>query len=342
MKSYGTLVFAEHRKQMTVRVFSVRAADLKRGTKPKEMGRVEFYLLRDKYLRPSTFHVIAQGKVHRISPDTFIQLVKDATNILLSKGIPRNLRKRINTMLKTFNTTAKVGSITICEFCLINNKLTWMTTSGFHALGREVCEPCALSELKRELERHQIPFDSSMKRLARRLLHRTRDADFVVRSLQPGAMHPVQPKYTLFNVRSALNFTKQQNLRDLKLPHPLKEVLKQEKIAKLMPVQVLAIQNGLLEGRNLLVVSETSSGKTLITELAGVSKILNDRKKMIYLAPLVALANNKNVEFSRRYKQLGIRIGIRVGVSCGCGFPAARVPLVSTYPPTLNRPRAPR
>ena len=77
MKGYGTLVLAEHRKQMTIRVFSVRAADLKRGTKPKDMGRVEFYLLRDKYLRPSTFHVIAQGKVSRISPDTFIQLVKD-------------------------------------------------------------------------------------------------------------------------------------------------------------------------------------------------------------------------------------------------------------------------
>jgi len=43
MKHKGTLVLTEHRKQMTVRVFPVRLAELKRGTKPTEVGRVEFY-----------------------------------------------------------------------------------------------------------------------------------------------------------------------------------------------------------------------------------------------------------------------------------------------------------
>ena len=107
MKHKGTLVLTEHRKQMTVRVFPVRLADLKRGTKPTEIGRVEFYLHRDKYLRPMTFHVESLGKVQRISPDNFTHLVKKATNIFLSKNISGTFRKRIITMLKDFTVSAK-------------------------------------------------------------------------------------------------------------------------------------------------------------------------------------------------------------------------------------------
>ncbi len=300
---------------MTVCVYSVRVTNLKRGTSPTEVGRVEFHLLRDRYLRPKTFHVSVRGKTQRISPDRFIQLLKESTNILLSKGIPRDLRTNINALLKDFAVPAKIGVIQLCEFCLIKDKLTWMTNRGYQALGREVCEHCALDEVERELSRMQIPIDASIRRIIRRLMRKTRDTEFIIRNLQPGATYPIRPKLTLFNIRSALDFRKELALEDLNLPIPVLEALKQENVSKLLPIQVLAIQNGLLEEKNLLVLSETSSGKTLVAELAGIPKILHTRKKMVYLSPLVALANQKKMDFEKRYGKLGIKIALRVGIS---------------------------
>lgn len=315
MQHHGTLVLTEHRKSMTVCVYSVRVANLKRGINPTEVGRVEFHLLRDRYLRPETFHASSRGKTQRISPDRFVQLLKQSTNILLSKGIPRDLRARIIAMLKDFAVPAKIGVIQLCKFCLIKEKLTWMTDRGYQALGQEVCERCALSEVERELNRLQIPIEASIRRIVRRLMRKTRDVDFIIRNLQPGATQPINPKLTLFNIRSALYFRKELALEDLNLPLPVLEALKQDNISKLLPIQVLAIQNGLLEGKNLLILSETSSGKTLVAELAGIPKILHTRKKMVYLSPLVALANQKKVDFEKRYGKLGIKVALRVGIS---------------------------
>ncbi|WP_297490493.1 DEAD/DEAH box helicase, partial [Thermococcus sp.] len=101
---------------------------------------------------------------------------------------------------------------------------------------------------------------------------------------------------------------------DLPVPEKFKEVLKSEGVSELLPVQSLAVKNGLLEGENLLVVSATASGKTLIGELAGVPKAM-EGKKMLFLVPLVALANQKYEDFRRRYSKLGLRVAIRVGMS---------------------------
>ena len=62
----------------------------------------------------------------------------------------------------------------------------------------------------------------------------------------------------------------------------------------------------------MLVVSKTASRKTLIGELAGITKTLQN-KKMIYLSPLVALANQKYRDFKNQYKDLGLNITIKVG-----------------------------
>ncbi len=101
---------------------------------------------------------------------------------------------------------------------------------------------------------------------------------------------------------------------ELPLPEKFKSVLKAEGVNELLPVQSLAVKNGLLEGENLLVVSATASGKTLIGELAGVPKALRG-KKFLFLVPLVALANQKYEDFKRRYSRLGLRVAIRVGMS---------------------------
>ncbi|MHA1894690.1 MAG: DUF5814 domain-containing protein, partial [Candidatus Helarchaeota archaeon] len=78
---------------------------------------------------------------------------------------------------------------------------------------------------------------------------------------------------------------------------------------------------GVLEGKDLLIVSSTSSGKTLIGELAGIPKILYEKKfkeknrSLIFLNPLKAICNQQKERFSKRYRDLNIKTGIKVRMS---------------------------
>ncbi|MHA1397756.1 MAG: DEAD/DEAH box helicase, partial [Candidatus Heimdallarchaeaceae archaeon] len=76
----------------------------------------------------------------------------------------------------------------------------------------------------------------------------------------------------------------------------------------------MALKEGLLSGNNLLIVAGTTSGKTLIGEIAGATSALK-KKKFLYLSPLVALTNQKYEQFKKRYKKLGLKTAVRVGMS---------------------------
>ncbi|MBU0614771.1 MAG: DEAD/DEAH box helicase [Nanoarchaeota archaeon] len=103
-------------------------------------------------------------------------------------------------------------------------------------------------------------------------------------------------------------------LKDIKnnLPGPLYEALQKEGITKLRPSQKKSIDNGLLEGKSLLVCTPTASGKTLIAEMAALKSILNNQGKAIYIVPLKALATEKFKEFQRKYGHL-VRVALSIG-----------------------------
>ncbi|BBL79469.1 peptidase C14 [Rubrobacter xylanophilus] len=63
-----------------------------------------------------------------------------------------------------------------------------------------------------------------------------------------------------------------------------------------------------LDGRSLLVVAPTSSGKTFIGEMAAAKAIV-DGRKAVFLLPFKALTNEKYEDFSALY---GGRLGLRV------------------------------
>jgi len=76
----------------------------------------------------------------------------------------------------------------------------------------------------------------------------------------------------------------------------------------LLPLQELAVKrHGLFGGQNLLVQAPTSSGKTFIGEMAAIQAALR-RKKVVYLVPLKALAEEKYRNFTEKYTPYGLRV----------------------------------
>ena len=63
----------------------------------------------------------------------------------------------------------------------------------------------------------------------------------------------------------------------------------------------------MLGGKSLLVVAPTTSGKTMIGELAAIQAV-SVRKKAVFLLPYRALVNEKFEEFSERYTPTGLRV----------------------------------
>lgn len=73
-------------------------------------------------------------------------------------------------------------------------------------------------------------------------------------------------------------------------------------------LQLTAInQYGILEGNSLLVIAPTSSGKTMIGELAAIQSV-QQGKKAAFLLPYRALVNEKYHQFSELYGPSGIRV----------------------------------
>ncbi|MBI4556549.1 MAG: DEAD/DEAH box helicase, partial [Candidatus Hydrogenedentes bacterium] len=76
----------------------------------------------------------------------------------------------------------------------------------------------------------------------------------------------------------------------------------------LLPLQELAVKKYDLFGRdNLLLQAPTSSGKTFIGEMAALQTALR-RKKVVYLVPLKALAEEKYADFKEKYAPYGLEV----------------------------------
>ncbi|MBB3427937.1 replicative superfamily II helicase [Rhizobium sp. BK312] len=79
-------------------------------------------------------------------------------------------------------------------------------------------------------------------------------------------------------------------------------------IPSLNDLQVEAINEyGILDGKHLLVSAPTSSGKTMVGELAALRQVVN-RKRAIFLLPLKALVADKRRHFEKVYGGFGLRV----------------------------------
>jgi ATP-dependent DNA helicase len=101
-------------------------------------------------------------------------------------------------------------------------------------------------------------------------------------------------------------------LEEVQLPQELAEYIRSKGITSLYPPQEEAVKAGLLEGKSMVISSPTASGKTLIAMMAAYAKARLQGRKVVYLAPLRALASEKYAEFSE-FARFGLRTTISTG-----------------------------
>jgi helicase len=100
-------------------------------------------------------------------------------------------------------------------------------------------------------------------------------------------------------------------VRGLDIGEEFKDLLGAHGITELYPPQELAVNAGVLDGKNIILCTPTASGKTIAAELA-IMKAIERGKKAIYLVPLRALAYEKYHEF-KKYEELGYKVRMEVG-----------------------------
>ncbi|MHB8701204.1 MAG: DEAD/DEAH box helicase [Nitrososphaerales archaeon] len=93
-------------------------------------------------------------------------------------------------------------------------------------------------------------------------------------------------------------------IRDIPaLPEEFKKALEEQGYQTLYPPQEDAAKSGILDGENLVLATPTASGKTLIAMMAAI-KAIERGGKVVYLAPLRALASEKYEEFKKIFENI--------------------------------------
>ncbi len=95
------------------------------------------------------------------------------------------------------------------------------------------------------------------------------------------------------------------------IPDWLPAHLQDAGIAELYPPQAEAVEAGVTTGENLVASVPTASGKTLVAELAMLSRVAQGGKAL-YIVPLRALASEKSEEFEQ-FEQYGVDVGVSTG-----------------------------
>jgi archaea-specific helicase len=257
--------------------------------------------------RPHKIRLLTGKKEEFIPPQQFTELLRSANRIMLAEGGDPASEAAFLEMLKGFQLDA--DRVKICKYCWINKRFNFVNSKSIKFHNELICWECAKEELLRAIRSADVPYGEKSVDFLERVLSKTRDLDRTVRMLSPERLDPEFTRYDTIRTKPSEATVKIENLS---LAKKFKEILLQ-KSETLLPVQALSVEAGLLEGKNQFVVSATATGKTLIGEMAGVQNLLDKKGKMLYLVPLVALANQKYDQFKERYSKLGLTTSIKIG-----------------------------
>ena len=239
-----------------------------------------------------------------VPPGEVIKLLRSQAVFLATKD------EKVEKFLKSLN--IKVRHTQVCDYCAYEGNITIVNSSFSYKYNNQlICKDCALDTIKQEIKLQG--FDKKIFRNLKSTLEKTGSLEKTLSVLDPHFDALKNKNLTLFDkTRKPRHIIPPVDMKRLKIPKKFKQILLDSGNTKLLPVQYLAIKEGLLKGEDLLVVSATGSGKTLVGELAGITEALKG-KKFIFLTPLVALANQKYRDFKKKYSKLGLKVAIKVG-----------------------------
>jgi len=258
--------------------------------------------------RPARLRVIDGSSEDLHSPDRFVELARRATRIRISEQTSPGGRETIQSMLDAYQLDAT--AVRTCRLCAGEARYSPLTSeTAIETDGEHICPDCARAQLDQELAYRGEIGGSARDRLEDLLLE-VQDLDRITNLLQ-GELDPDLTKFD--EISATVDEVDPVPVSDLSLHSTLQSKL-EARFDTLLPVQSLAVENGALEGRDQLVVSATATGKTLVGELAGIDRALQGGGKMLFLVPLVALANQKYGEFQDRYGDV-VDVTLRVGAS---------------------------
>ncbi|MFX1499596.1 MAG: DEAD/DEAH box helicase [Promethearchaeota archaeon] len=327
----------DHRKELlfNVNFFYLKSFKKKRFTftyvnEPFFKGTVLVGLDFKNKIRPLNFIKIDNdGNSYPIDPRLFKKfIISDKTKFIAfsNQTRPEDVGQ-VKDMLSSFQfNTEKIIDLTICDSCLDKKKFTFLNKNiQIKSLKNQIiCSECSYDIV---VNRIKLTGMFSKERISPKfknfLIHmilKFKDTKKII-DVFKADFDPIRSSdISLYDIEKSPSISKKylnKRIDALDIPPKFKDILRNLNLTILLPIQAISIEKGLLtEGRNQLIMAPTSGGKTLIGELAGISKVLNDKNaKMLYLVPIVALANIRTEEFKEKYKPIDLNVIKRVGES---------------------------
>jgi len=260
--------------------------------------------------RPGRFRLLTESGEEPRSPGEFVEIARRAERVRVSEQTTRPGRREVRDLLDGYQLAEKAKVVRTCRYCAGKGRYSPITTeTAVESDGELICQPCAIRELERELAFTGNLTGAAEARLEELLLD-VGDLDRIV-GLLDGNLDPELTKFD--EVSATVEDVEPYPVADLGL-HPAVQGLLEDRFESLLPVQSRSVRSGLLDGDDQLIVSATATGKTLIGEIAGLHRALDGKGKLLFLVPLVALANQKYEDFREEYGDL-VDVSIRVGSS---------------------------
>jgi len=263
----------------------------------------------DAGARPGRFRVVDGDDEEPRPPDQFVDIARRATRIRISEQTAPEARERLRGLFAGYQLDDKTKAVRTCRKCAGAGRYSPLTSDRQIESNDEwVCPDCAMRELEREAEYRGLR--SGARDRLEELLLDVGDLERI-RNLLSGNLDPDLTKFD--EISATVEDVDPVPTESLEL-HPGIQSKLESRFDSLLPVQSLAVANGVLEGQDQLVVSATATGKTLVGEMAGIDRALNGEGKMLFLVPLVALANQKYDDFQDEYGDV-VDVTLRVGAS---------------------------
>jgi helicase len=258
--------------------------------------------------RPGRFRIRQGSSEEPRRPEEFVELARRAARIRISEQTSSQGRRELRDLLSAYQEEATV--VRTCRYCAESGRYSPVTEeTAIEADGESICPDCAKRELERELAFRGDLTGAARDRLEELLLE-VQDLGRIT-DLLKGQLDPDLTKFD--EISATTDEIDDVPVSELDV-HPDLLELVSDRFDTLLPVQSLSVREGLLDGEDQLVVSATATGKTLIGELAGVDRILEGEGKLLFLVPLVALANQTYEDLKAEYGHLA-DVTIRVGAS---------------------------